>query len=387
MGAKLSVEEYMAAVKVNLFTGKLANAPTKSVLYDENRNPEPDLITGAINVIAANGCKFNKDEVQRHLNSLFDEMAQCSKEYGAGNSQYIRAKGRYRNDASCTRAFLSQNPTLTKEPDICIYNPAYAPAYTGRISQHLGGLQSCSRRMKKAAYSGIPGLKNFDLKSSQLCALVLELLSADIDPSWLIDYISDSDSKYKYATKAGMSVGCWKQCVLALVMGAKFPEGIGYKEIELSKILETLLKETDGDLYKANNLRIKLKHLVYPLIEKLTKWHDYLLANYVEKNKKISRNGPYITNAVGKNLHLSDLNLKSRGRRKSASIVSAFLLQGIEAAFIHNLTINSPKYGYTVMSNEHDGLVTIGDIPQEAVAEAKRNSGFQNAEIVEKDFV
>ena len=50
--------------------------------------------------------------------------------------------------------------------------------------------------------------------------------------------------------------------------------------------------------------------------------------------------------------------------------LAAFLLQGREAAFTHALTASSDKYGFRVISHEHDGVVVIGTVPEAAVDEA-----------------
>jgi hypothetical protein len=66
--------------------------------------------------------------------------------------------------------------------------------------------------------------------------------------------------------------------------------------------------------------------------------------------------------------------------------LAAFVLQGQESFFIHHLTILASKFGYRIMANEHDGLITIGEIPKEAITEASRLSGLKYARLVEKPF-
>ena len=66
--------------------------------------------------------------------------------------------------------------------------------------------------------------------------------------------------------------------------------------------------------------------------------------------------------------------------------MAAHLLQGREALYIHTLTTLAPKYGFEVISNEHDGLVTIGEIPKAAQAEARRKSGVRRTVLAEKPF-
>ena len=64
--------------------------------------------------------------------------------------------------------------------------------------------------------------------------------------------------------------------------------------------------------------------------------------------------------------------------------ISAFLLQGLEAALIYTLITLSDTYGYEVRSCEHDGLITWGTIPVEAVEMSRVKSGFSTAILEEK---
>ena len=50
------------------------------------------------------------------------------------------------------------------------------------------------------------------------------------------------------------------------------------------------------------------------------------------------------------------------------------------------LSIRAPEYGFEVISNEHDGLVTIGEIPKAAQAEARRKSGVRRTVLARKPF-
>lgn len=62
------------------------------------------------------------------------------------------------------------------------------------------------------------------------------------------------------------------------------------------------------------------------------------------------------------------------------------LLQGREAAFIHALILVQGSYDYEVLKHEHDGAVVIGEIPDEAVQDAREMSGFHRAELTCKVF-
>jgi len=91
-------------------------------------------------------------------------------------------------------------------------------------------------------------------------------------------------------------------------------------------------------------------------------------------------------NDVGKRLYLDTLpDAESKLWQKKA-MVAAFLLQGTEHAYIHTLTMLGPKYGFRVIANEHDGVISLGWIPAEAQAEAAELSGFADAKLVIKPF-
>ncbi|WP_427162627.1 hypothetical protein ACQFX9_14390 [Aliinostoc sp. HNIBRCY26] len=102
-----------------------------------------------------------------------------------------------------------------------------------------------------------------------------------------------------------------------------------------------------------------------------------LKMGYAAKNGK-----RYVKNPTGKTLCITDLQKESEWKLKST--LAAFVLQGQEAAFIHELTLLSLQYDYQVISNEHDGLVTVGDIPDEAVQKAAEKSGLKYAKLDEK---
>src|SRR5262249_993909 len=64
--------------------------------------------------------------------------------------------------------------------------------------------------------------------------------------------------------------------------------------------------------------------------------------------------------------------------------LSSFVCTGYEAAFVHNLMTLNEEYGWVNRSIEHDGLVTSGAIPEEAVAKARNLSAFYEAYLEEE---
>ena len=82
------------------------------------------------------------------------------------------------------------------------------------------------------------------------------------------------------------------------------------------------------------------------------------------------------------------------GHDREAAVM-AWMLQGLEAAFIHSLTIlGAESDEFSVIANEHDGCIlrmetgeeSFQEALTEAIAVARHMSGFHEAELVEKAF-
>lgn len=266
------------------------------------------------------------------------------------------------------------------------YSPAYDVSMSGRVYQKGGALQTCSRQMKYHAYSRIANLFNYDLQASHINILIQLFEDAGLDAGWLIAYRDTPKNKVVYAEKAGLPIDIWKTCLLSLVMGAHLPRKTKNYEERDNTILNELAELAEGDEDKLKELLARFTEAVMPLVKQLEKWHEWLLKVYMRREKEYSPAGWFIKNAAGRRLYLCDL---PRGRLLwlAKARLAAFLLQGIESCTVHHLTLIGEKYGYKPVSNEHDGLITIGQIPPEAVIEASSLSGFRNARLEIKEFV
>lgn len=384
MNTLYSPEEYLKKERVNLFTGKTTKKREKSKLYDSNRNEEPLLIRSAIQAIESHGSLFNMTATQQHLDCLEENVALARARYGVDSKEYQTAQARYFNDYSCFyKGVLDQYPNQQTE-HIWSYKPAYSVSSTGRIFQSSGGLQSCSRAMKAAAYSGIEGLRNYDLTASQLHALNSEFQLAGIDNEWLEYYLSSPEVRARCADTVGITVDCWKRCLLALVMGADLPSKIGLLAFKKSDVATYLLEEANSDRERAQLFLDRFHLAIDRFFSRLKEWHSWLLTDFVPKNRKPSGGGHYLRNLAGKALFLDDLPASDSAKARK---LAAFLLQGREAAFIHHLTVLGNDYNFRPIANEHDGLVVINEIPEEAVKLAALRSDFQGAELREKHFI
>ena len=370
---------------MNLFTGRPSNRTRKNQINDDNNHREPELVRCAMQTITKNGCPFDFEMVKDHIHRSAADVEAMPE-----TTAKLKARRRLENNKYCLQAVQRQKP----QPDgegMFIYTPAYKVSSTGRIHQIGGALQSCTREMKDVAYAGVQNVRNYDLSASQVNALIQLFDEAGLDTGWLIAYRNTERNKEVYAARAGLQVETWKQCLLTLVMGGHLPRKAKNFESRSNSVLKDLAEEAGGDLDRLNILLAGFTEVVMPLVEQLKKWHEWLLTVYLPVKKRNSPAGWFILNATGKRKYLEDLTDwdKPHGRDRwlAKSELAAFLLQGIEAAMIHNLTLLGSEYGFKPIANEHDGLVVTGEIPPEAVSEASRLSGFRHAKLDEKWFV
>ena len=137
-----------------------------------------------------------------------------------------------------------------------------------------------------------------------------------------------------------------------------------------------ILVDDCGDTTRALELMGPVHDALRPLKEEVGAWHEWLLHSPECHHVIPKRKRRWLRNACG-------MDFQVEGARRAA----AFILQGREAAYIHHLTLLSHAYGFTPISNQHDGLVTAGEVPRAAQFLARERSGFRYADLVEKPFV
>lgn len=381
--------ENLGGKRVNLFTGKRTVRKHKSKTNDRSGNPISLLAKTAIQQIRYGVC--NEQAVREHLERLQGEVMKSeadltieemiygpeSSEYRAAEKKCRKALNRYTNDQKCFEILLAQK----KGPhgsSAFRYKAAYRIQMSGRITQIGGGAQSASREMKSQIYEDIPNVHNYDIKSSQAHILIDFLEEAGLDSTWLRTYIQTPGAKYKYAERAGLSVDAWKSCLYALFMGATLPQDILESEGSIrSEIEDGVGSEKLEETYE------RFREVVAPLYETLQAWHKYLFYTWISENSYRGYAGRrYVKNDAEVRLCVDDIENPYELKK----IVAAFLLQGREAAYIHNLTLESKRHDFTVVSNEHDGLVTIGEIPKMAVQAVRDALDMDYVQLEEKSF-
>ncbi len=269
----------------------------------------------------------------------------------------------------CLDAVIRQG--LSIHQGIGIYVPAYTTSKTGRMFEMGGGMQSVCRAYKAAAYA-MENVQNYDLKSSQLTAL-LQIAGNELAPQHrqcLHDYTTSD--KACYAKEMHVDTDTWKMCLLALFFGAKLAPSL------LCSIYKELFTYHGQDWAKAQKSFARFKDVAQPFIDLRDDWF-HVLTRLVHRASYQKRGIRYLNNALGKTMQVQP--------GWSAGKVSAFLLQGLEAAFTYAIIELAPQFDYEVLANEHDGVVVEGEIPEEAQDLAKFVSGFQAAQLVPKSFI
>ncbi|AVH67049.1 hypothetical protein [Nostoc sp. 'Peltigera membranacea cyanobiont' N6] len=374
-----TIEEATNAKWYNLMKNQADKVGTTSVLTDDTNNSIPVLLKEAIQSIRR--CPFNYTSLKNYIDN-FDSATT----FGGTDKD----RRRFQNDKRCFTKMLETTTHL--ENGLAEYRPAFEKQMSGRLTELLGCLQTGTKEMKQAAFEGVEGVRNYDLKSSQVNGLIqwFELANIpSIDTTWLKKYLKCD--KREYADQVGVEVGVWKSCFLALIMGAslvKNPTKDDFVKPDLA-IMNYLLEAAGEDEEVALQYYVNFFALVAPLKKSIDAWQKWLIEKHIPTVANYANGKQTVINKTGVVFRLheyktpegkwTDLNTLKRR-------LSAFFLQGNEAAFIHHLTCVSKHYGYEVVSNAHDGIVTIGEVPIEAIDYAKEASGLVYAQLEEKPF-
>ncbi len=399
----------------NLFTGKtIINKKVRHDIYNKSGKKiiVSNIVKQGIDPIEVNVIDYIN--IEHRLDYLWEQ-------YILGNLNERKYLS-YLNDERCYQGILMSGFVIDKEArNLLYYRPGYRGQKTGRRSEIGGGVQSCSRDMKHEAYAYQSSVRNYDVKSSQIWGLYKQFKEANgcgaaLDISVLDMYLNTD--KAVLASAVGISVDCWKGILYGLFFGGfptftkdgKVPnwkKDYMYLKTEIIRkhICEELgiktwystahrKREWNASADDVVHIRIILQ-LFYnqnrDLILELKKWHDYLATKYISDRASYGSKGTiYIKNKSDMTIELSQYMSKSRklsakGRRDLASHV----LQGQEAAFISYLTWYSKvdeDCPYRVLSDQHDGLVVKGFIPDKYIEKARKESDFPYAKLVLKPY-
>jgi hypothetical protein len=200
-----------------------------------------------------------------------------------------------------------------------------------------------------------------------------------LSSNWLERYVTNPTAKHAYAARAGVLVGAWKTVLYANLMGATLP-----KSLSGSGAVAKAIREEVTDAQERLAVYARLRRVIDELHESLSAWHDWIDTVYAHDPKVSSPHrdgGRAVKNAVGQTYHWREVPAKEVWRRKAQ--LAAHLLQGAEASLVLNLITLGPAYGFEVLANMHDGIVTMGEVPAEAVERASEMAGITRGDLVE----
>lgn len=342
---------------VNLFDG-LAYKVTCRV-HGEDALPSSKVMRDALRVLHAVDCPINVGAIQGHLKRLEQDGHPLA----------------FQNDKLCAQSLFAG---MRMKDGIGLYTPSYSPQTSGRVGELGGGVQTCSKRMKEAAFSGIENVFNYDLRSSQGYAFLQELRLAGIDDKWLAAHLGPGMFEAR-AAELGLDKKTYKKCFFSTIMGASH---VWIEGDHPGAVQVTLTEHSGDDAVAARDLFGRVVVQLAPLKIASKQWSEWLMSGACPHRRRTQRR-EYLENAAGMKFEID----RSRPMHEQKREAVAHMLQGQEAAFIHHLTILSTKHGFVPISNQHDGLVTLGVVPEVASAEAASLSGFADAHLEQKAFV
>lgn len=312
--------------------------------------------------------RLHLPSAELHLRSQADAIER------AGPDE-TRLRARLANDEhTLLRILACQKNVLHGET--LAFRPRYTVVRTGRI---VGGAQGFTREMKAAVYAPL-GVTNYDLVASQATLLSASLDERGLPCPWLQTYVSDPKAKYRCAAAVGVTVDLWKQAFYALVFGSdlrcapRYPAAQGWAyRTEIAR----MVYEQAADDNAAATVYARLQDELRPLAGAVSGLGQTLAQEYAAGSSR----GRHPRNHVGLPIRPDWASAKEQQRR-----LLAHELQSREALFIHLLTGLSEEFGFQPVSNEHDGIVTLGAIPNEAIERVKALVGVPMLRLAVKPF-
>ena len=338
---------------VNIFTGKKykpkegRNKPMarQSVSVYENGNLKASkLIVDAIAAISK-PVEVNVGALRNYATRLLRWQSRWE-----AQGKTINKKKRFasRCNQACRLAIYLGQDSIG---EFAHYIPQFSHCYTGRISELANGLQSSANVIKKLLLRDIKHA-NLDLKASQLHGLNYFTNSAEL--------LSVINNIYPAAATLGIP----KAIVKAAVFGTMFNCGQtnkGVLELEaytkkhripfeaINQFLRVIAKECVKaiDIFKGKfdqhyqnhaGKKLTVGELVDMAYED---WQEFE-AKHKKRAQHIVNKKEFVDHAINKKL-------------------LAFYIQGLEAYIIHSLTVAGADNGYTVISNQHDGIIVVGE--------------------------
>ena len=285
----------------------LTDSKRPLIISEIARDTEKTIPTGCVNLLAVIGYFNIKIDNNEDISNLLNEA---------------------NNVFNC---YLNQT-NWNNKTGILTYKQHYHTTEIGGRVYGKSGDQFVNRELKTHWFNMLDTF-NYDIKGAHI-ALVNQLYPTFFGTNWVNNL---DDFRNKLAAKVGIPLKLMKQSVLALTYGALLT---AHHKCEIYQLF--LAHFGDESLAKAGLDRFRANTSEYA--EALKCWFKDIRKN-PEK---------YQTNAIGLKTTITD----------PKSLASHYL-QGLEQEAIRWISsqFNQNRYRYKVISNQFDGLVTVGKIP------------------------
>jgi hypothetical protein len=357
-------------------------------------------------------CIINLIELYNYINNLDNYISKAKQNSSNIDSEKITASARASqlNDIYCytsiVRCIDHEMTSKVKEQyaELAVIHTCYRSTSTGRFVDGSGpAFMSLSRGAKSAALDSLPPdfkVYNHDLCSSQL-SLLRELLRTTGQAYEVVDDFLKVDKKER-AERIGISLEVYKKCLYAWVFGATLSQGIAKKTENKLKELDQKIVEYILDAVGYNSFKdtyTKLCQELKPLELSRKELIKFILTSdgWEKLGGKVNRETVSLTNLAGKTFDANEyVKPRKQGFRviepkKSAGQLSrpllAHILQGMESALMHRLTILANEVSINIYLNQHDGLVSDKPIPNELFQKAAAEFNFQDLEFTVKPIL
>ena len=232
--------------------------------------------------------------------------------------------------------YLNQK-SYDKESGILTYKQTYHTTEIGGRVYGSSGDQYVSRELKKAWFH-ISDCFNYDIKGAHV-ALINQLYPTSFATKW----ITNNGFREDLARAIGVPLSLLKRSILALTYGG-LPTA--HHKCEIYQLF--LVQYGDKSLAIQGLARFK---------DVTAEYRDALSAWFKDIRGNLSK---YQTNAIGLTTSTKD-----------AQSLASHYLQGLEQEAIRWISsqFNQTRYRYQVISNQFDGLVTVGMIPASVLSD------------------
>ncbi len=266
-------------------------------------------------------------------------------------------------------ALLGGTKSTCEKGEILMHEADLKICYTGRIFERKGlgttGLKSSLKAHNYECMTALTGqaVFNYDLRGSQVAGILHYGDLHGFEFPCLESYVSDKSVRTGLAKKVGIPEKLLKTLILIKMFGGKnsySPRSDSYPE--------QFRKEGYSE-YKTKVLINKFNTVCKDVLDEINIWFEKLIPIAL------------INTSYTKEKYSNGVTIVNKSFLVTAKMQSAFLLQGLEANFIFAL-INCSRlreFSFYFLSYEFDGLITLGNIPELAIKEASRITGFKRA--------